>query len=92
MTWIRIALEWVLAFALMVLLARLTAAKRRARWAFASVMVVLLGALVWTGGCAGGGGGGVHHDPGTPAGSYTLTVTGTSNGVSRTLKLTLKVN
>jgi hypothetical protein len=76
----------------MVLLVRLTATRRSAKLAFATVMLVLLGAIVWTGGCTGGGGGGVHHDPGTPAGSYTLTVTGTSNGVSHTLKLTLKVN
>jgi hypothetical protein len=46
-------------------------------------------------GCGGGGGGGVTHDPGTPAGTYSLTVTGTTgSGASAvshnmTLKLTV---
>ena len=91
-TWIRIVLPWVLAFTLLLLLARLTPARHRTKWAYASVLVVLLSALVWTSGCGGGGGGGGHHNPGTPAGSYTLTVAGTSSGVSHTLNLTLKVN
>ena len=91
MTWIRIVLPLVVALMLMVLLTRLTAATRGTKWAIAPAMVVLLGVLSWIGGCGGGGGGGVHN-PGTPAGTYTLTVTGTSSGVSHTLKLTLKVN
>ena len=38
-------------------------------------------------------GGGSHHTvPGTPAGTYTLVVTGTSNGVSHNLNLQLTVN
>jgi hypothetical protein len=77
----------------MMLLARLTTAKRHSRWALAPAMVLVLGILNWISGCGGGGGGGGGgHDPGTPAGTYTLTVTGTSNGVNHILKLTLKVN
>lgn len=57
----------------------------------ARALGLLLMVLVWAGACAGGGGGGVH-DPGTPKGAHTLTVTGTSGGVSRQLQLTLNVN
>jgi hypothetical protein len=42
-----------------------------------------------------GGGGGATPPPsqtGTPAGTYTLTVSGTASGISRTATLTLKVN
>jgi hypothetical protein len=56
------------------------------------MVVILLGALVWTSGCGGGSGGGGVHNPGTPKGTYTLIVTGTSNGVSHTKNLTLTVN
>jgi VCBS repeat protein/centrosomal CEP192-like protein/FG-GAP repeat protein len=92
LTWIRIILPWVLAFTIMLLLARLVGARHGAKWAFAPMVVVLLGALVWTSGCGGGSGGGGVHNPGTPKGTYTLIVTGTSNGVSHTKNLTLAVN
>jgi hypothetical protein len=92
MTWIRIVLSWVLAFTIMLLLARLAGARHGAKWAFAPMVVVLLGALVWTSACGGGSGGGGVHNPGTPKGTYTLIVTGTSNGVSHTKNLTLTVN
>jgi hypothetical protein len=52
----------------------------------------LLLAAIWTG-CGGGGSSSGPPPPaGTPAGNYTLTVTGTSQGVSRTVNLTLTVN
>lgn len=90
---LRIGLPLVLALALLALLARLkdaTEQKRRFAWAPTLAFVLLIGA--WVGGCAGGGGGGVQHNPGTPRGTYTLTVTGSSGGVNRTQSLTLTVN
>lgn len=59
--------------------------------ALAPALALALMILAWIGGCVGGGGGG-QHNPGTPKGTSTLTVTGTSGGVSHTLSLTLTVN
>lgn len=61
--------------------------------------LLLMGALLIGVGCGGGsnnsggggGGGGVQTDPGTPAGSYTITVTGTSGTLSHTATFTLIV-
>jgi len=51
-------------------------------------------ALAACGGGGGGGSGGGTHDPGTPAGNYTLTVTGTTGSGSSTLShsVTLTLN
>jgi uncharacterized YccA/Bax inhibitor family protein len=51
---------------------------------------MLLMALVWAG--CGGGGSPVVHNPGTPAGTYSLTVTGTVTSGSNTLKHNLTLN
>ena len=63
---------------------------RRASWPVPLAALVLL-VLGWAGACGSAGGGG-QHDPGTPKGTFTLTVAGTSGGVSHTQKLTLTVN
>jgi hypothetical protein len=58
------------------------------------VWIVLCFAALASTGCGGGGGvtgPPVIHDPGTPHGSFTLTVTATSSGSSRTTQLTLTV-
>ncbi|MFB3921475.1 MAG: choice-of-anchor D domain-containing protein [Terriglobia bacterium] len=62
------------------------------RWAPLAATLLLL--VFWTacGGGGGGGGGGGTTPRGTPAGTYNLTVTATSGGVSRTAALTLTVN
>jgi hypothetical protein len=41
--------------------------------------------------CGGGGGGTTVHSPGTPAGTYTLTVSATSGSANQSMQLTLKV-
>lgn len=43
------------------------------------------------GGTGGGGGGGGHLDPGTPAGSYPITITATSGTITHTANFTLVV-
>ena len=52
-------------------------------------VAVAFGLLVWMAACGGGGGGGGAANG--ESGNYTLTVTGTDQGVSRTLALTLTV-
>ncbi|HKW33377.1 MAG TPA: choice-of-anchor D domain-containing protein, partial [Candidatus Acidoferrum sp.] len=52
-------------------------------------MAVLFFCVLFSAGCGGGGGGGGGHQPPTNA---VLKVTGTSNGVNRTLSLNLTVN
>jgi hypothetical protein len=81
----------LLVWLLMLVTLAMFAAARRQRVNLGLAPAVLLVAL-WA---ACGGGGSVPPPPpktGTLAGTYTLTVTGTSSGVSRSTTLTLKVN
>ena len=55
----------------------------------ASVMALFL-VIGWTAGC--GSNSSTSHNSGTPKGTYMLTLTGTSNSVSRPLSLSLTVN
>jgi hypothetical protein len=78
---------WLLGLMMLV-----TLATPRRRRVYASLTVSMLFVLLWA---ACGGGGGAPPPPpqtGTPAGTYTLTITGTASGVSKTASLTLKVN
>lgn len=89
---------WLAAGALFFLLlaaSALAAGKRRAlAWAGVGVMIAILLASCGGGGASGGGGG--RSNPGTPAGSYTITVTAMggsgSPALQHTATLTLIVN
>jgi len=61
------------------------------KWATAAVFVECLAALTALSGCGGGGSSGPPPPPGTPAGTYSLTVIGISQGKNRTVALTLTV-
>jgi len=62
--------------------------RRSGRFAYASVLGFLLLAGAFLAGCNSSS----HHDPGTPQGSYTLTITATANGDSHTKTVNLTVN
>jgi subtilase family serine protease len=54
-------------------------------------MGLFLFAMLTAGVGCGGGGSSNNHPPGTPSGNYTITITGTSNGVSNSTTLTAGV-
>lgn len=85
---------WTLILVCFLVLGTGMAVARRRRWSWLILTGSVLLVIVWSG--CGGGGGSVVHNPGTPAGTYTLTVTGTftsgSASLIRTQNLTLTVN
>jgi len=64
---------------------------RRRRWQSMLGLLMLLAALAGGVLSCGGGGGGGGGNPGTTAGTYTITVTGTSGAITQTGKVTLTV-
>jgi photosystem II stability/assembly factor-like uncharacterized protein len=68
------------------------------RWVGASVLLLVVMLTLLQVACGGGGGGGSSPPPpppppgGTPPGTYTITVTGTSGNLTRTVRVTLTVN
>jgi hypothetical protein len=76
-------------FALGMVLAGLAGRKRRLLQS-ALMLVVVLGLLVGLSSC-GGGGSNVQHNPGTPAGTYTVTVSATSGTTTHQTTITLVV-
>ncbi len=79
------AVSWAFGFA------RRQPQSRKLRWGLGTAALAML-ALAMA--ACGGGGGGVIHDPGTPAGTYTLTVTGATSGsanLRHSVTLSLKV-
>jgi hypothetical protein len=65
------------------------AASRRRRWSILALMMLL--ALIVAVPACGGGGSSHHQDPGTPIGTYTVTVTATAGSLSQQGSFTLAV-
>jgi len=71
--------------ALLVSLARLAEDRRRRVFALAPLLLISIAMLLSSCGGGGSGGSGGGGNPGTPAGTYTLQVTGTFSSGSTTL-------
>ena len=63
--------------------------KSRRRIRQAALLMIVALVILWMPAC--GGGSSTPHDPGTPTGSFTLTVTATGAGLSRTAAINLTV-
>jgi hypothetical protein len=68
----------------------LLAVRRRRIQALVPVRALAVLLLLFAAGC-GGAGGGTPNPNGTPVGSYSITVTGTSGGTTQTTRVTLNV-
>ncbi len=77
---------WLLA---LLVLTGWAASKNRLRWTWAGLALTAL--LLVSFAACGGGGGGYTNTTGTPAGNYTVTVTGTSGGLTRSATVALTV-
>jgi hypothetical protein len=64
---------------------------QRRRWS-AVFAALLLTILLTSDGCGGGGSGGQLSNPGTPMGSYNITVTVSSGGIQATSNVQVEVN
>lgn len=73
------------------LLAFFVIAVPRKRRALFLMLLVALGLLLLLPACGGGGGGGGNHDPGTPIGNYTVSVTASSGTLSHNTTFLLVV-
>jgi hypothetical protein len=93
LTGVRLIFLLLFALALPAILGRFRDAAKLPRpgLALAPALALVLLTLAWVGGC-GGGGSSAPHNPGTPKGTSTLTVTATSGGLSHTQNLALTVN
>jgi hypothetical protein len=73
-------------FALAAIIAKKSGRKLAAAFAFGALLICLVSPIV-----ACGGGSRAPSNPGTPAGTYTVTVTGTSNQLQHSTTITLTV-
>jgi len=90
---LRVVLPWLLLLlSLAILIRALRQRSRRRRRAWVGLAAMLMAAAMFFG-CGGGGSNAPPPPPqGTPAGTYPITVSGTSAGVARTTMLSLTVN
>ncbi len=65
--------------------------RRRLALVMGLLTLVLVGAGLVACGGGGGGGGGITHNPGTPAGTYSVTVTGTSGSLTHSTSVSVTV-
>lgn len=78
---------------LSILLLCFPSARLKLSWKTASAALAILFMLAAAAACGGGSSSQRQpSNPGTPPGTYTLTVTGTSGSISKSIQLTLKVN